>query len=247
MMQSPQEAPQEAIDACSGKSSGASCSFSGLRGESVTGACDSRGICVPEDKVNSQEVVHNREVQNQEVSQEQQVPKEESRGFFGKIFNFLFGWIGSGEDEVEFLEPQKEVPKEQPEILDSSEEDSSLGGDKEETITTLISSVIVDTNQRECFDEDSEITCPSSGQDFYGQDGNYGGNQPSYLDNEDGTVTDLNTGLMWLQDAGNKVDYFEGVNAVDSFEFAGYDDWRVPTVKELYSLMDFSGEDVDLM
>ncbi|MCG8702173.1 MAG: DUF1566 domain-containing protein, partial [Bacteroidales bacterium] len=108
-------------------------------------------------------------------------------------------------------------------------------------------SVIVDTNQGECFDEDSEITCPSFGQDFYGQDGNYGGNQPSYLDNGDGTVTDLNTGLMWLQDAGDKVDYFEGVNAVDSFEFAGYDDWRVPTIKELYSLMDFSGEDVDLM
>ena len=44
-----------------------------------------------------------------------------------------------------------------------------------------------------------EIPCPQPGQPFYGQDAQYDGPQPSYQDNGDGTVTDLNTNLMWQQ------------------------------------------------
>lgn len=107
-------------------------------------------------------------------------------------------------------------------------------------------SVIVDTNQKKCYDNSSQINCPDTeGENFYGQDAQYAGTQPSYIDNGDGTVTDNNTGLMWLQDAGDKVDYYDAISAADSYEFAGYSDWRVPTIKELYSLMDFSGEDID--
>ncbi|HID72646.1 TPA: DUF1566 domain-containing protein [Candidatus Micrarchaeota archaeon] len=83
---------------------------------------------------------------------------------------------------------------------------------------------MVDTNQRNCYDDARAIACPGEGEPFYGQDAQYSGLQPSYRDNGDGTVTDLNTGLMWQQDPEEKTDYYDAVNAADSFSLAGYDD-----------------------
>lgn len=56
-----------------------------------------------------------------------------------------------------------------------------------------------DSGQTKCYDIlGSEIVpCPAPGQSYYGQDGNYRGPQMAFEDNGDGTVTDLNTGLMW--------------------------------------------------
>ncbi len=102
---------------------------------------------------------------------------------------------------------------------------------------------VIDTGQNSCFDNSNEISYPSEGTAFYGQDAQYFGLQSSYQDNGDGTVTDLNTGLMWQQDPGDKMTYSQAVSGADSFELAGYDDWRLPTIKELYSLMDFRGTD----
>jgi len=56
-----------------------------------------------------------------------------------------------------------------------------------------------DTGIDKCYDDEEEITCPSPGEPFYGQDAQYDGPQLSYQDNGDGTVSDLNTGLMWQQ------------------------------------------------
>lgn len=41
--------------------------------------------------------------------------------------------------------------------------------------------------------------------------------------------------------------YSEAVSGADSFNLAGYDDWKLPSIKELYSLMDFRGIDPDPM
>ncbi|MFX1563741.1 MAG: DUF1566 domain-containing protein [Promethearchaeota archaeon] len=101
--------------------------------------------------------------------------------------------------------------------------------------------VIVDTGQTSCYDNNNEISPPSSGAAFYGQDAQFNGVQPSYQDNGDGTVTDLNTGLMWQQTPGDRVTYDEAVDGAATFELAGYDDWRLPTIKELYSLIKFDG------
>jgi hypothetical protein len=103
--------------------------------------------------------------------------------------------------------------------------------------------VIVDTGQVQCYNNSRVISCPEPGEAFYGQDAQHDGDQPAYKDNGDGTVTDLNTGLMWQQDPGEKMLYSEAVAGADSFSLAGYDDWRLPTIKELYSLIIFSGTD----
>ena len=56
---------------------------------------------------------------------------------------------------------------------------------------------IADTGQVRCYNNSRKIPCPKPGQPFYGQDAQYDGNVPSYRNNGDGTVTGLNTGLMW--------------------------------------------------
>lgn len=103
---------------------------------------------------------------------------------------------------------------------------------------------IVDTGQEYCYNDATSIPCPEEGQSFFGQDGQVIGNQARYQDNGDGTVTDLVTGLMWQQNPGEKMTYAEAIAPADSFSLAGYNDWRLPTIKELYSLIDFSGSDV---
>jgi hypothetical protein len=42
------------------------------------------------------------------------------------------------------------------------------------------SSIVPDTGQTKCYDNSAEILCPSQGQPFYGQDGCYSINPPSY-------------------------------------------------------------------
>jgi hypothetical protein len=79
--------------------------------------------------------------------------------------------------------------------------------------------------------------------DVAGQDAHYSINPPSYRDNGDGTVTDLVTGLMWINDPGDKMTYAQAVERAADCRVGGYDDWRLPSIKELYSLIDFDGED----
>ncbi|OMH26639.1 DUF1566 domain-containing protein [Motiliproteus sp. MSK22-1] len=100
---------------------------------------------------------------------------------------------------------------------------------------------IVDTGQSTYYDADSVISAPGINDSFFGQDAHYQGAQASYQDNGDGTVSDLNTGLMWQQQYAGDITYKEAVSGAADLSLAGYSDWRLPTIKELYSLMDFSG------
>ncbi len=112
---------------------------------------------------------------------------------------------------------------------------------------------IVNTGQKKFYNNINETSEPSKDESFYGQDAQFDGNQSSYKDNGDGTVTDNVTGLIWQKSPdlnGNgiinyddKLTYAETVTKADSFNLAGYTDWRLPTIKELYSLIDFNGID----
>ncbi|KJU84552.1 secreted protein containing DUF1566, partial [Candidatus Magnetobacterium bavaricum] len=102
---------------------------------------------------------------------------------------------------------------------------------------------VVDTNQSKCYNGTSEITCPVSGGSFYGQDAQYTSVVPSYKNNGDGTITDLKTGLMWQKTPGTKKTWTEASNGAATLNLGGYTDWRLPSIKELYSLIEFSGTD----
>jgi len=65
--------------------------------------------------------------------------------------------------------------------------------------------------------------------------------QNNFKDNGDGTITDRATGLMWEKLGSNEHLKYENATAyIDELNrkrFAGYDDWRLPTVDELKSLL----------
>jgi hypothetical protein len=101
---------------------------------------------------------------------------------------------------------------------------------------------IIDTGQDICYDTLIVISCPQPGESFYGQDSQFDGVQFSFQNNNDGTVSDLNTGLIWQQFLfEDKLTYEDALAAADTFSFNGYDDWRLPSIKELYSIIDFRG------
>jgi hypothetical protein len=100
---------------------------------------------------------------------------------------------------------------------------------------------IVDTGQTACYDELGEISCPMAGQTYHGQDAQHDGPHPAYQSNGDGTITDLNTGLMWVAARGSKMSWDDAMAGAATCTVGGYTDWRAPTIKELYSLIDFSG------
>lgn len=115
---------------------------------------------------------------------------------------------------------------------------------------------MVGTNQTIYYNNSTEISATAVGDDYYGQNANYLGTTPSYHDNGDGTVTDLVTGLMWQQtfdhngdgtiDYDDKLSYDEILAVPETVTTGGYTDWRVPTIKEQYSLMLFSGKDISM-
>jgi len=62
------------------------------------------------------------------------------------------------------------------------------------------------------------------------------------VDNNDGTVRDSTTGLLWQKSGSSKplnhsnsIKYIKSLNAKS---FAGYSDWRMPTLEELASLLE---------
>jgi Protein of unknown function (DUF1566)/Viral BACON domain len=64
----------------------------------------------------------------------------------------------------------------------------------------------------------------------------------AYIDNGNGTVTDIETKLMWQQRTDeNDMDwYYATSNYCPGLSLAGYKDWRLPTLDELKTLVDLT-------
>ena len=148
----------------------------------------------------------------------------------------LSSTLNNGESEIDYSEETHLELMVDGELVDEEANDF---------MTRARTYVMVDTGQEICYNNDGEIMSPLEGEKFYGQDAHYNGLPLSYLDNGDGTVTDLNTGLMWQEDPNNfdKVSWDDAMANAATVTSGSYNDWRVPTIKELYSLMDFSGKD----
>lgn len=81
--------------------------------------------------------------------------------------------------------------------------------------------------------------------------------QKRFVDNGDGTITDLETKLMWkqtdsFQDTSQWANWFksqEYIRELGVKKFAGHLDWRMPTLEEAESLYDdnHSIQDMDRM
>ena len=109
-----------------------------------------------------------------------------------------------------------------------------------------------DTGLARCYDASgAEVPCESAA--CPGQDGVYATGCPSagrFIDNGDGTVTDRCTSLMWQKDTTDlngdgrstvedDVDWCAALAYCEGLSFAGHDDWRLPSVRELLSLVDY--------
>ncbi len=107
-----------------------------------------------------------------------------------------------------------------------------------------ISTPLVDTMQDQCFDlAGLAIACPAEGEALYGQDAQHPRLAAAYADNGNGTVTDTNTGFVWQKTPEpDRLQFADAIGYCAALELGGLSNWRVPTIKELYSLADFRGE-----
>ena len=90
---------------------------------------------------------------------------------------------------------------------------------------------------------------PQTGQTVVYADGDDGDFQmgvpwpePRFTDKGDDTVTDNLTGLIWTKNSlqiPNPMHWPEAVAACYDLSFADYDDWRLPNLRELQSLIDY--------
>jgi uncharacterized protein (TIGR03437 family) len=61
----------------------------------------------------------------------------------------------------------------------------------------------------------------------------------NFTDNGDGTITDNHTGLMWQKaDSGDALGWEDALRYGEGLSLAGYEDWRLPNIKELQSIND---------
>ena len=107
------------------------------------------------------------------------------------------------------------------------------------------------TGQNKCYNDSDEMTkCPSQGEEFFGQDWQYA--QLGYCvprSFRDETVSgktvriDDNLGLMWVSAGSETYDWYEAEALcanLASQNYAGFNDWRLPTKMEMFSYIDQS-------
>ena len=103
------------------------------------------------------------------------------------------------------------------------------------------------TGQNKCYETSLAMTCPAEVEYFFGQDTQYaklGFCAPKSFSvktiSNQGIVIDNNTGLEWQQTPPNNTYYWNDAKTYcDSLFYGGYSDWRLPSMKELMSIIDY--------
>jgi hypothetical protein len=167
--------------------------------------------------------------------------------------------LGNKESAVDKALKEGVINEEQAKIVkfmfnDSAQLDLATANKMEDELVKSIGYIakkggypIVDTNVTKFYGAKSQISEPKEGEPFYGQDASYQLTASSYTDNKDGTITDNVTGLIWESSPykGKKFTWEQAMNGLNDFnteKLGGYSDWRIPTLKELYSIVQFSGQ-----
>jgi len=119
---------------------------------------------------------------------------------------------------------------------------------------------LADTSQRYCYDNEEEMTCPSAGEDFHGQDAQFGwdvthdaserytrdlsvASQPVVFDNVTGLIWQGcvygRTGDSCSGGSSTQANWSNHLANCDALDWGGYSDWRLPDRYELQSIVDY--------
>jgi hypothetical protein len=71
----------------------------------------------------------------------------------------------------------------------------------------------------------------------FGEDQDYLINTPSFTNNNNGTITDNVTGLIWQQVDGGEMTIENAITYCDNLVLGGYSDWRLPIPIEAFSIL----------
>ncbi|HSA32657.1 MAG TPA: DUF1566 domain-containing protein [bacterium] len=136
-------------------------------------------------------------------------------------------------------------------LLDEDATDDLLTDDGFSVDEDVVTMAVLCTGQTKCYDGSAEMICPAEGNAFYGQDAQYaalGKCAPrNYtVSGSDGSdiVTDEMTGLIWQRTLTGSTYQWQGaIDHCADLTYGGYDDWRLPTRKELATLPDYGRYD----
>ena len=137
---------------------------------------------------------------------------------------------------------------------DPTDDADSESGDHDSPIEEQEDPEVVCTGQKTCFDNYDMTSCPvSKGDQFFGQDAQYaekGYCLKQIFDTTADLVTDRNTDLVWQRNLpspypgctgsdGLLCSYSEAASYCNNLNYAGKTDWRLPTPKELGTIIDY--------
>lgn len=107
------------------------------------------------------------------------------------------------------------------------------------------------TGQTRCFDNNYQINCSESEEDFFGQDAYYASkgfcvpkNFTIKTVSGKNIVVDNNTGLEWQQTLSFLGSWMDGYTQYCyNLSYGGYNDWRLPTPLELMTIAEYNTHD----
>jgi len=139
-------------------------------------------------------------------------------------------------------------------IVDSGEDCDDVNADETDfcknncTTGPAARGKVLCSGQNSCFGIETNSwmeNCPVAGESFYGQDAQYEVlgfcNAHSYTVSgvTQEIVTDNVTGLIWQRSFSTGQTWQAAMDNCDGLDFAGQTDWRLPTRKELMTLLDY--------